>query len=308
MAPDTTNTQRARDIPSIPMTANRVIQSNVISSASHTIDDFPDDDFLNEIDLDQITSNTSAEAANLRTDQIQSNLPHRRSTQLFDDLDDNDFLSIDSTIEQMAVPQNQVSQPQQQHSEVRANNDGVENLPLNTSVDPSICSDNYRFKIRGLNLVTLKQLTEAPPQDRIHRKFFIVRAQIDDIIQRVHVSKNNKWKLTVLLIDQCSKNVSLKATFNSDVVDKLSGITGFEMSQLVEQREERPQVTEEIAKILEELTSKLEAMDTYMKIAFVEGHEHPAVFEIIAPAMVLDRKFREKIEYEKLPFENKVTL
>lgn len=292
------------------MTANRVIQSNVISSASHTIDDFPDDDFLNEIDLDQITSNTSAEAANARIDQIQSNLPHRRSTQLFDDFDDNDFLNIDSTIEQMAAPQNQVSPPQQQlHSEaVRANNDIVENVTLNTSVDPSICSDNYRFKIRGLNLVTIKQLTEAPPQDRIHRKFFIVRAQIDDIIQNARVSKHNKWKLTVLLTDQCSKNVSLTATVNSDVVDKLSGITGFEMSQLAEQREERPQVSEEIAKILEELTTKLDAMDTYMKIAFVESHEHPAVFELIAPAMVLDRKFREKLEYEKLPFEKKITL
>lgn len=301
LAPNTNAVQRAREIPSIPMTANNVIQSNVITSATHNLDDFADDEFLNEIDLDQITeaTNLSAERSNQRVNQIQSNQPPRRSMLLFDDMDDNDLLSIDSTIEQMAVPQNEVPQ-NQQHSESRASNATAGTASLNTSANASICSDNYRFKIRGLNLVTIKQLTESSSNDRIQRKCFIVKAYIDDIIQHARVSRHNKWKLCVLLTDRYSRNVSLEVIFNSDVLDKLSGISGREMNQLAEQREERPQIHEQMAHILTGLSKKLEEMNTFMKIAFIDGHNHPAVVELIAPAPVLERKLQEKIEYEKL--------
>lgn len=303
IAPDTNATQRAREIPSIPMTANKVIQSNVISSASHqnNLDDFPDDDFLNDIDFDQIASgamiNASAEQPN---PQVHSAAPGRQSTLLFDDLDDNDFFNIDSTIEQMSVPPNEVVHHQQHSGESRANNQNIESALLNTSANASICSDNYRFKIRGLNLVTIKQLTETSPEDRIRRKQFIVKAQIDDIIQTARVSRNNKWKLAVLLTDPYSQNATLNASFSVDVLEKFTGITGREMNQLYGQREERPQVTEEIANILKNVSTKLEEMNTFMKMEFVTGTEHPVVVELIAPAPVLERKLQEKVENEQL--------
>lgn len=304
MTIDTTQSNRLNNIPSIPMTAaTSAIQSNVISSAGNLniMDDFPDDDFLTDIDIDQIASIAVTAPTDTSTSRPNPNhtIPaNRRSTLLFDDMDDNDFFNIDSTVEQAsAMPQNR----QTQHFD--AASASVELITdaelLNISTDPVIDADNYRFKIRGLNLVTIKQLNECPAENRKRRKNFIAKAMIDEIVQKARVS-NYQWKLSVRLSDPLSRNATLEVSFSPDVLDKLAGTSGRELHQLYAMRKERPQVADEISAILERLGEQLEEMYMFMKIQFDNTTDVPVVVELIHSAPVLDRKLQEKIEYEGL--------
>lgn len=284
------------------MSANKVIQSNVISSASNldALDEFPDDDFLTDIDIDQIASKASSTqvASNASTSR-QEIPPNGRSTLLFDDMDDNDFLSIESTIEQQinAVPQN----VQNQASEVATRNEASNNIVLNTTVDAPIFDEKYRFKIRGINLVTIKQLKESARHDLERRKHFLVKAEIDEIIQKARVSSvSGKWMMKAALTDQMSENVLLEATFHASVIDKLAGKSGREISHLMAQRSERPQNVEDVQNTLKKLTDCLEKLNMFIKLEFNSNAELPIVVELIDVAPVLIRKLQEKIEHEKL--------
>lgn len=301
MTSETAVVRRADDIPSIPMTAKNVIQSNVISSASHfdALDDFPDDDFLTDIDVDQIASKATntqvpTEAQTVRQNQNNDIPTNRTSTLLFDELDDEDFLNIDSTIEQLNTTPRNMQPP-----EVPMRSETVDEVAPNTSIEPSFWQEQYRFKIRGINLATIKQLKECARTDREQRKHFIVRAHIDDIIQQARVSQR-KWKLGVLLGDKLSQNVTLEAIFSSDVLDKLTGRSGREVHELYNMRAERPQITDEIQSILGKLTEQLEHLDMYMKLEFNSSASHAIVVELIKLAPVLDQKLQQKIDYEKL--------
>lgn len=284
------------------MSANKVIQSNVISSASNldVLDEFPDDDFLTDIDIDQIASKASSTqvASNASTSR-QEIPPNGRSTLLFDDMDDNDFLSIESTIEQQinAVPQN----VQNQASEVATRNEASNNIVLNTTVDAPIFDEKYRFKIRGINLVTIKQLKESARHDLERRKHFLVKAEIDEIIQKARVSSvSGKWMMKAALTDQMSENELLEATFHASVIDKLAGKSGREISHLMAQRSERPQNVEDVQNTLKKLTDCLEKLNMFIKLEFNSNAELPIVVELIDVAPVLIRKLQEKIEHEKL--------
>lgn len=279
-----------------------MIQSNVISSASNldALDEFPDDDFLTDIDIDQIASKASSTqvASNASTSR-QEIPPNGRSTLLFDDMDDNDFLSIESTIEQQinAVPQN----VQNQASEVATRNEASNNIVLNTTVDAPIFDEKYRFKIRGINLVTIKQLKESARHDLERRKHFLVKAEIDEIIQKARVSSvSGKWMMKAALTDQMSENVLLEATFHASVIDKLAGKSGREISHLMAQRSERPQNVEDVQNTLKKLTDCLEKLNMFIKLEFNSNAELPIVVELIDVAPVLIRKLQEKIEHEKL--------
>lgn len=279
-----------------------MIQSNVISSASNldVLDEFPDDDFLTDIDIDQIASKASSTqvASNASTSR-QEIPPNGRSTLLFDDMDDNDFLNIESTIEQQinAVPQN----VQNQASEVATRNEASNNIVLNTTVDAPIFDEKYRFKIRGINLVTIKQLKESARHDLERRKHFLVKAEIDEIIQKARVSSvSGKWMMKAALTDQMSENVLLEATFHASVIDKLAGKSGREISHLMAQRSERPQNVEDVQNTLKKLTDCLEKLNMFIKLEFNSNAELPIVVELIDVAPVLIRKLQEKIEHEKL--------
>lgn len=279
-----------------------MIQSNVISSASNldALDEFPDDDFLTDIDIDQIASKASSTqvASNASTSR-QEIPPNGRSTLLFDDMDDNDFLNIESTIEQQinAVPQN----VQNQASEVATRNEASNNIVLNTTVDAPIFDEKYRFKIRGINLVTIKQLKESARHDLERRKHFLVKAEIDEIIQKARVSSvSGKWMMKAALTDQMSENVLLEATFHASVIDKLAGKSGREISHLMAQRSERPQNVEDVQNTLKKLTDCLEKLNMFIKLEFNSNAELPIVVELIDVAPVLIRKLQEKIEHEKL--------
>lgn len=282
------------------MTANSAIQSNVIFSAGNldNLDDFPDDDFLNDIDIDQIVPKTltaSTETSTARQNQENTIPPMRRSTLLFDDMDDNDFLNIESTIEQVnAAPQISNFDVPSASAELITSAE-----LLNISTDPGIDADNYRFKIRGINLVTVKQLNECSAENRKRRKYFIVKAVIDEIVQRARVS-NHQWKLGVLLSDPYSRNETLQVEFSPDVLDKLAGTSGREVHQLFKMRNERPQIADELSTILNRLGEKLDEMHMFMKIQFDNNDDNPVVVELINAAPVLDRKLQEKVEHEQL--------
>lgn len=276
-------------IPSIPMTrSNSAIQSNIISSASHThtLDDFPDDDFLNDIDIDQIASQAASTSVS-RPNQNRPISTNQKSTMLFDDMDDEDFLNIDSVVEQ-------VNTSPQSEQNVSIRSDNSDSLP-----EPPIYADNYRFKIRGLNLVTIKQLIECSSTDREQRKHFIVRAYIDNVIGKARVS-NKQWKLNVSLTDRFSSNMMIEMSFSADVLDKMAGVSGREIHQMHAMRNERPQIEEELEHILRSLSEKLDELNVFMKIEFNTGADYPVIVEIINSAPVLDRKLQEKIQHEKL--------
>lgn len=311
------------------MTASRVIQSNEISSnsASHnaiTLDD-EDDTFLNLIDVDQIASaaavqnqNASAPIASRSTTTAPSHptnsfpTSNQRSTLLFDDnddIDDYDLLNIDSTIEQSnAVRQNMsggsaaiiTSQsPPRSSAENSATHN--ENVQLNTSTDEllPIYDEKYRFKIRGINLATVRQLIECDRQHLERRKYFLVKATIENIVQKARVS-HGKWVLGVAITDSTSKNLTLETIFHPMVTEKMAGKSGREVNLLFKERIEKPQNQYEIAGILENLTMQLETLNAFLKLEYANGAEHPSIIEIINAAPVLDRKLQEKVQFEQL--------
>lgn len=276
--------------------ANSAIQSNASSARNNRnmMDDFPDDDFLNEIDIDQIASNavTSATSGGQHDNAIPAN---RQSTLLFDDMDDDDFLNIDSTIDLLnPVPKNEAVQ-----SEASSRNEMANTSAVHGSPEPTIAADNYRFKIRGLNLVTIKQLNDCSQDDRLRRRHFITKAYIESIVQKARISKN-QWKLNVSLTDQFSMNVSMAVAISPDVLNKLAGISGREVSQMFAKKHENPQLEIEIEQILEGLSTTLNELNTFMKIEFDENAQLPVIVELINSAPVLDRKLIEKVQHEQL--------
>lgn len=318
IADDTTNAtvRRFDTIPAIPMTASRMIQSNVISSASHaiTLDD-EDDDFLNDIDVDQIASTALQNQIVPPPIETRPTAPsnptsnnNRRSTILFDDnddIDEYDLLNIDSTILQTnALRQNTnvgatSSQTPPRSAESSASHN--ENIQLNTSVDElsPIYDEKYRFKIRGINLATVRQLIQCDRQHLERRKHFLVKATIANIFQKARVSRG-KWVLGVTITDPTSENVTLETTFHPTVTDKLAGKSGREVSQLFKERNEKPQNQCEIAAILENLAIQLDTLHAFLKLEYSSSVEYPSIIEIINAAPVLDRKLQEKIQHEQL--------
>lgn len=287
------------------MTARRAIQSNVISSAGQALAlDDDDDDFLNEIDMDQITSvvaqnpiaPVAAAAAAASSNQTNNCPPVRRqSTLLFDDFDDFDLLNVDSIIEQQNT--NAPTSQQSGGSSSKHN----ENIQLNTSTDEvlPIYDEKYRFKIRGINLATVRQLHECDRQHLLRRKHFLVKATVDAIVQKARVSKG-KWVLNVKITDPLSQDITVETAFHATVTEKIAGRSGREVSQLNKERTEKPQNQHEITAILENLTNQLEDLNAFLKLEYSCDADHPTVVEIINAAPVLDRKLQEKISFEQL--------
>lgn len=133
------------------------------ATRSNNFDDFQDDDLLCEVDVDQIAS-SAITTGNNRQRICESDM-------LFDDdLDDNDFLHIDVQLEEQqtnANPQPTTTNSIQHESSVP---------------EASIADDKYRFKIRGINLATVKQLNRCPMEDKLKRKHFLIKGEIDSIV------------------------------------------------------------------------------------------------------------------------------
>lgn len=113
------------------------------------------------------------------------------------------------------------------------------------------------------------------------------------------MSRDHKWKLGVQFKDKFSNSECFRARFDSDVLDKLTGVTGIEMNNLNKERHSRPQAIGEIQEILSKLSSKLESLDAFMKIEFSSDSALPIVMEIIEPAKVLNQILEQKLNFER---------
>lgn len=283
---------KVNSIPSTPMTrSNATVQSHVISSENNFIEDFPDDDFLNDIDVDQIALEVNAISTETsRPNQDKPITTNQRSTILFDDIDDEAFLNIDSIGDQL----NTMSPCENLQSEQQIFTRRDECILL-----PPIFSDVYRFKIRGLNLATIRQLIECSVTDRELRKYFMVKAYIRNIVGRARIS-NKQWTLNALITDRFSSNMVLEVSFAANVLDKLAGISGHEVHQMYAVRNQRPQIEEDLECILKKLSEALDDLNLFMKIEFESGANFPVIVELINSAPVLEHKLQEKTQCEKL--------
>lgn len=257
------------------------------------VDVFNDDDFFCDIDVDQLTSGVTALSGNSHSTTVRNsrndNQAPSRSVMLFDDDMDDDFLQIKDVTPQQnthhSVPENELLNIPSQIS------------PLNVS----ICSDNYPFRIRGVNLVTLKQLNECSMDDRLRRKHFLVKAEIDTVEEKVRISRGkNTFKLGVLLKDFPARQERLSVRFSSEVLEKLANVTPREIKEMFEKQETNPQVLLYIAEILDKLGTQLTELNAFLKIEFVSSSNVPLVVEIIQSAKFLEQKLAEKLTRENL--------
>lgn len=204
-------------------------------------------------------------------------------------MDDEDFLQIDD-----------VAPPQNANHSIPANeliDIPFENPPLNVSIS----DNNYPFRIRGLNLVTLKQLNECSMDDRLRRKHFLVKAEIDAVHEKVRISRgNNTFKLGVLLKDFPAKQDRLQVRFSSEVLEKLAKVSPREIKEMFSKQETHPQVLADIAEILDKLGTQLTELNAFLKIEFVSSSKVPVVVEIIQSAKFLEQKLTEKLNSENL--------
>lgn len=276
------------NISSVPITATRVSHY----ALTNTVDVFNDDDFFCDIDVDLHTAST--ENSNHTTAKIFRNdiVTPSRSVILFDDdMDDEDFLKIEDV-----APQ--------QNTHNSALNDKLllfDTSSQNLSHNVSISDDNYPFRIRGVNLVTLKQLNECSLNDRLRRKHFLVKAEIDAVQEKVRISRgNNTFKLGVLLKDSPAKQDRLQVRFSSVVLEKMANVSPREIKEMFAKQETHPQVLEDIAEILDKLGAQLTKLNAYLKIEFISSSKVPVVVEIIQSAKFLEQKLAEKLTSENL--------
>lgn len=152
-------------------TIRETVPPNIIPSAqrANEFDDSQDDDFLCDVDVDQIASTAFTTSRDQSTEQaVQNRQPAIESEILFDDdFDENDFLQIDSQLEEHHI-----------HNSARAASTRT------TSNEVSVLgrqqtSDHVR------NDITVKQLNECLLQDKLQRKQFVIRGEIDQIIGRI---------------------------------------------------------------------------------------------------------------------------
>lgn len=266
------------------MTETRATQQ--IHAMTNTMDVDVDDDFFCGIDVDQLTSRVTVSSGNVHSNNNQT---PSRSVMLFDDDMDDEFLQInDVDLKQNthhSVPENELYDIQSQIP------------PLNVS----ICSDNYPFRIRGVNLVTLKQLNECSMDDRLRRKHFLVKAEIDAVQERVRISREkNTFKLGVLLKDSPARQDRLKVRFSSEVLEKSADVTPREIEEMFAKQGTNPQVLACIAETLDKLGMELTELNAFLKIEFVRSSEVPVVVEIIKSAKFLEQKLTEKLTRENL--------
>lgn len=112
----------------------------------------------------------------------------------------------------------------------------------------SILSQSYTYKIRGCNLVTIDQLKKCTDVEKFQRTHFIIKGEIKTIVEVIRVTQM-AWTLGVLLTDNHSNNL-LQVKFSSEVLSKLAGATPTEINEMKIMRKSRPQIDEDLSKVL----------------------------------------------------------
>lgn len=204
--------------------------------APATLDDFNDDDLLCDIDIDELAAKATSST---------NNSNRNRTPVLFEMDDDDDFLQIDEAIlEQPHINTNRIDSSNiiASHSTRAIVN---ENNANRKSIEISICDTNYAYKIRGINLVTISQLNACTDAQKQRHAYFIIKAEIDAVVEHACVS-HERWSLGVLLTDDKSKNC-LQVRFASETLEKLTGHTAQEIKEMNLLRQKRPQIAKDIS-------------------------------------------------------------
>lgn len=115
--------------------------------------------------------------------------------------------------------------------------------------DPSILDVDYKFKIRGLSFVTIDQLKAALEKDaaKFGARSFILRAKFFKVVEKLTI-QDEFWNMGISLSDSWSKE-HLNVRILSVALNKLSGHTAKELSEMYKSAQSRPHVKEKILEV-----------------------------------------------------------
>uniref|UniRef100_A0A1B0CL91 RecQ-mediated genome instability protein 1 n=2 Tax=Lutzomyia longipalpis TaxID=7200 RepID=A0A1B0CL91_LUTLO len=166
--------------------------------------------------------------------------------------------------------------------------------------NPSILDTDYQFRIRGHSLVTIDQLTNILQKqgDSIGDRSFILRGKFHRVVEKL-IIKDDYWNIGVLFEDLWSRE-KLKVRILSVVLNKLTGRTAKELTEMYKCAQGRPNIKEEIQEILEMLKEKIRKVDCYLKIDYSTDFPCPSLVELIDAAPVLNNILRMKVQSENL--------
>lgn len=232
-----------------------------------TIDEMgDDDDLLLNLNIDQLTNRAYTEAvtqpfgraplatsvASLRTQQEDEHSnapaappPKRLRSASFENM--NDHVIADMHIEDDAFLDDDSFDAMVQKHTASSLVAIVSNDEPSSPVEASILSPTYRFKLRGCSLVTVAQLDQCSDADKCRRGQFVLKAEIDSIVETVRVTRS-EWSLGAQLHDYRSTAL-LRVRFTSDVLSLLAGATPHEINEMKSMRKQRPQIEAELTNV-----------------------------------------------------------
>lgn len=252
-----------------PISASRNGLSNVSNMLQRrgTIDEMgDDDDLLLNLNIDQLTNRAYTEAvtqpfgraplatsvASLRTQQEDEHSnapaappPKRLRSASFENM--NDHVIADMHIEDDAFLDDDSFDAMVQKHTASSLVAIVSNDEPSSPVEASILSPTYRFKLRGCSLVTVAQLDQCSDADKCRRGQFVLKAEIDSIVETVRVTRS-EWSLGAQLHDYRSTAL-LRVRFTSDVLSLLAGATPHEINEMKSMRKQRPQIEAELTNV-----------------------------------------------------------
>lgn len=114
---------------------------------------------------------------------------------------------------------------------------------------PSVTDDHYQFKTQdGDNMVTVDQYLSLKTSDKM-RCNYVINGQVSSVEVNTIKVRENQWHLNCELTDSYSHQ-TLAVKIHNNVVEKLSGASGLEMQLLYKEAKTRPQVKDDILKVI----------------------------------------------------------
>ncbi|CRK95021.1 CLUMA_CG008507, isoform A [Clunio marinus] len=173
-------------------------------------------------------------------------------------------------------------------------------------VEPTRCStfsdNDYKFKTTdGFNIVTIDQYISMKTTEKA-KKAYVIKARVHEfgIRKKLRIDKK-KWHLECDLTDSYSEKI-LTAKFSNNILEFLSGATGQEMQAMYLEAKARPQLREDINRIIERLRIKIIELHNFLKIDLNCTQTTSSKFEVIE--ILDDNNFNSQILSKKLKEEN----
>lgn len=108
-----------------------------------------------------------------------------------------------------------------------------------------ISEDQYEFKtVQGDNILTVDQYNSLTQVNKI-RKAYVVFGKVNNVLQNTLRISTKNWYLKADITDDYSHEV-LTVKFQTNVNEKLSGVSAKEMYAMKEESARRPQLTDEV--------------------------------------------------------------